>query len=740
MRSYMDDSSFGVQSLADTIGSTESADGPVSSNSSYNSENITVVDADASLAVGHNSDYRESAHLNSLSIGHHFVSTDQAPALVSSTSSPSPSRLQEPLGEAQLLRRGSMSSSIDISQPLTPLKMSPNRGSAAPSTPRSGSPKSFRLSDEEGSVADESNSQAIQSSIGEEDEGNISVERMPQLVMPSLAMPARRPFTEQGRYMGRARIMFVGPKGVGKTSLIQNLIRSCEHIIYVDPETKNSESSSTKRITEILASTRCYPPWRIELDSRRTGLGTNSIGDGVLERNLTLIDTPGIENDNDVELVLRYLHSSLLHAADWKSLSDGELTNVLSGDGGTQIDAVIYVFDPALSAGKEPLDLQLSTSHRQLLHYICKSTNFIPLIGRADSVSSDGLRNRKEQLSHIFDTLGLESYRLTDLAPPDLDSRPQDNCSTVEPFAISSAQSDNTDVIDASILMSSQYIHPLVPSELDHVISSLFSPSNIARMKHFSAYKFISWRREKFTNNLDVDGLHPRRLTREALHRTGTLKSDRILEEPSKVLVSHGSSSFYRSTSPSASNASGVSEDTTDPPLNAMARYNEHNRTFEPFRQFRLARWAQDLQRSLDKESRRYKELYHHGLAGWNSNEDSEKRDHEAMISSHSTQRPARGRLGGDLGVIDPRDPLGVLAFGQVFRQRGLFALRVAGGCGLLGALTYWLMKNWADVQEFFGFGQPEPLVNMVAVPAPTRSLLEWWNEFYIQEFLRWGR
>jgi hypothetical protein len=62
-----------------------------------------------------------------------------------------------------------------------------------PSTPRSESVQSFRLSDEESSVAWETGSQAIQSSNGDEDdkvsELDLSQEREPQLVMPSISMP-----------------------------------------------------------------------------------------------------------------------------------------------------------------------------------------------------------------------------------------------------------------------------------------------------------------------------------------------------------------------------------------------------------------------------------------------------------------------------------------------------------------------------------------------------------------------
>lgn len=75
--------------------------------------------------------------------------------------------------------------------------------------------------------------------------------------------------------------------------------------------------------------------------------------------------------------------------------------------------------------------------------------------------------------------------------------------------------------------------------------------------------------------------------------------------------------------------------------------------------------------------------------------------------------------------MIDPRDPLGVLALGQAFRRRGFLILQIAGGCGLVGAVAYWIARNWFDVQEFLGGGggggsQAVGMVHAAAIPAPT--------------------
>ncbi len=110
-------------------------------------------------------------------------------------------------------------SATSLSMPLTPLNLrspnTPGTSSREPSTPRSGSQRSFRLSDEEESNVDDAASQAIASS-GEDEEGlgmAQNSEEAPLLVMPSITMPSRRPFTDRGKSLGKLKVLVAGPKG-----------------------------------------------------------------------------------------------------------------------------------------------------------------------------------------------------------------------------------------------------------------------------------------------------------------------------------------------------------------------------------------------------------------------------------------------------------------------------------------------------------------------------------------------
>ena len=87
--------------------------------------------------------------------------------------------------------------------------------SSMPSSPKSFSNRSFRPSDEES--LDEGGSQAIVSSEDDEvdprSQSSIQ-DSAPQLIMPSIKMPSRRPFTERGKDIGRLKVLIAGDTGM----------------------------------------------------------------------------------------------------------------------------------------------------------------------------------------------------------------------------------------------------------------------------------------------------------------------------------------------------------------------------------------------------------------------------------------------------------------------------------------------------------------------------------------------
>jgi hypothetical protein len=88
------------------------------------------------------------------------------------------------------------------------------------------------------------------------------------------------------------------------------------------------------------------------------------------------------------------------------------------------------------------------------------------------------------------------------------------DASTSSPFAVSSALSEDAETMDASVLMSSDYVQPLVSSDLTRLVDQLFDPDNAQWLRHCAVKKFIQWRRDYLKTSFDS---HKRELRELAL-------------------------------------------------------------------------------------------------------------------------------------------------------------------------------------------------------------------------------
>lgn len=175
-------------------------------------------------------------------------------------------------------------------------------------------------------------------------------------------------------------------------------------------------------------------------------------------------------------------------------------------------------------------------------------TNVVPLIGKSDLLSADEIAALKHEILSKLDQKGTKPFlfgeKIEDIlaragtkSPEEGTSQPTElsietpvttesqQISTMEasagetateaesakasqrsaPFAVSSAPGPDLETMDASLLMSPDYCPPSAPSDLQHLIELVFDPENAAWLRHSSARKFLSWRRDIITrNSLDL--------------------------------------------------------------------------------------------------------------------------------------------------------------------------------------------------------------------------------------------
>lgn len=159
-----------------------------------------------------------------------------------------------------------------------------------------------------------------------------------------------------------AECVLTDAAGSGKSSLIRSIVQACEDIVHVDdfPPTDTSTPSRTSLTTiqlsqahrlplsttsEIYASTKPYPSWWSDLEDSRVLRRRRSTGDVVLERNICFVDTPAtsLSRTGQVDAIIHYIRQQLFRATTAIDSCNHDFQNLLAGQGGTQVDAVLYL-------------------------------------------------------------------------------------------------------------------------------------------------------------------------------------------------------------------------------------------------------------------------------------------------------------------------------------------------------------------------------------------------------------
>lgn len=275
------------------------------------------------------------------------------------------------------------------------------------------------------------------------------------------------------------------------------------------------------------------------------------------------------------------------------------------------------------------------------------------MIARADTIASESIGEVKSAISKELDHSGITSFTLgTD-------------DSIKPPYAVCSAPSNDEDNMDASLLMSSEYIQPLLPSELSLVVDYLLHEDNIARLRHLSAKKLVQSK-----TALKLISLTASSTSTGSTHLASSVPT-------SQTLIS----------------------DSVHPLFHPQDRLAEYTRQEEKRAQIRLAKWANDLRKTMRDERAQFEELQRLERRTWLSKKLEEcQQDTTSLNDEKSIMGTELATTAVSLGLANSsNDPLGLLRCDESLRRHGWQIFQIVGTFGLFGAAAWWIAREWSS-------------------------------------------
>lgn len=313
----------------------------------------------------------------------------------------------------------------------------------------------------------------------------------------------------------------------------------------------------------------------------------------------------------------------------------------------------------------------------ECIRKLTELSNVIPIVAKADMLSPEQILTLKTRFHQQAHDAGIKPFLFGHLPPAGLDaSEPQ------PPYTVSSERTADMEVMDASTLMSPDYVQPLIASELEVLVQKLFDRDNLAWMRHSAAKKLVQRRSE--ISSIPISLAPP--------------------SHPSPRFTPVGNG--WRA-------ASDISMASSDPSLGesstyAMARITDYTRHEENLAQVRLAQWATNLQRSLQNERDRYASLARGDRAVWLTERLSECVVDGSLVPisqtpgfrSLHTPKEKRYRAGSPsaeyrVAHLSLHDPLGVVGWIDDLGRRGWVLVQIVGSVGVVGGLALWLARTW---------------------------------------------
>ena len=308
--------------------------------------------------------------------------------------------------------------------------------------------------------------------------------------------------------------------------------------------------------------------------------------------------------------------------------------------------------------------IEIKEEDVNFLQRIAALTNVIPLIAQSDNKSFEEIEMLRRSIGKLQHAeIGLFTFNA------DRSSLSYTVCST---------PADDTDTMDASTLMSPDYVQPLIPSELLTLVDQVFDPDNSACLRHLAAKKLVHAQGSQIFS-----------------FPTTAVQTKSGLRSPSSTL----SPALPNASRTMVPYSSGVSP-------YVQAKLTDHAQQQEKLAQIRLAKWAGDLQRSLQNERARYEAITRGERAVWLKEKLSENSTNNALIrpqdstapdSSAEASLPRASRMTIHRGFADAGDPLGLLKWNDAMKRRGWIAVQMIGSVGVLGAMAVWVARTWSS-------------------------------------------